>query len=138
MVRDYRLTGRRRLAGFDPMILEEIVHMTRGRGDPVGILMAAGLVRDEAPWLYELALDVYRALRSGDRAGIQREISGLRHLAELMMRGPFVAELAGGRREVQMLWMEFPRMLEEVLRRSVEEKRPPPRRRTPRAPAEQK
>lgn len=28
---------------------------------PIIVLMAAGLVRDELPWLYELAVDAYRA-----------------------------------------------------------------------------
>ena len=28
--------------------------------------MAASIVRDDAPWLYELAMEVYRAVKLGD------------------------------------------------------------------------
>jgi hypothetical protein len=43
-----------------------------GRADPLQILVAASLVRDDAPWIYELATEVYRALNSGDRIEARR------------------------------------------------------------------
>ena len=36
---------------FHPLMLQELMHVTGDPADPVGILMAASLVRDEAPWL---------------------------------------------------------------------------------------
>jgi len=58
------LRGRKRRR-FHPMMFEDMMHMSEEPGDPVAILMAASLMRDDAPWLYELALEVYRAVKSG-------------------------------------------------------------------------
>ncbi len=40
---------KRRLRRFHPMMFEDILHMTGDPTDPVGILMGASLIRDEAP-----------------------------------------------------------------------------------------
>jgi hypothetical protein len=106
-----------------PMMLEEMVHMSGGPGDPVAILMAASLVREDAPWLYELAMEVYRAVKSGDAEAIEREVSRLRNFSEFTMRGPFMEEFGLGK-ESHIFLMEFPRMLEHMLRRTLEEKKP--------------
>lgn len=42
---------RRRMRRFHPMMFEELMHMSGEPGDPVAILMAASLVRDDMPWL---------------------------------------------------------------------------------------
>jgi hypothetical protein len=52
--------------------------------------MAASLVRDEAPWLYELAMEVYKAVKSGDPEAIEREVERLRRFSEYTMRSPFM------------------------------------------------
>ena len=92
-------------------------------GDPVGILMAASLVRDEAPWLYELAMEVYRAVKFGDPEAIEREMERLRHFSEFTMHGPFMEEFGFGGKESHMFLMEFPRMLDHMLRRRLEDKK---------------
>lgn len=110
---------RRRMHRFHPMMFEELMHM-RGDGDPVGILMAASVVRDELPWLYELAMEVYRAVRSGNIEAIEAEMARLRDFSEVMMHGPFMHEMGFGDKESHMFAMEFPRMMEHMLRRSLE------------------
>ena len=110
---------RRRIRRFHPMMLEEMMHMSGEPGDSVAILMAASLVRDDAPWLYELAMEVYRAVRTGDPETIEREISRLRNFSELAMRGPFMEEFGLGGKESHIFLMEFPRMLEHMLRRTL-------------------
>jgi hypothetical protein len=132
-VRVQETVGRRRYGRrrhFHPMMFEELAHMSGDPSDPVSILMAASFVRDDAPWLYELALEVYRAVKSGDREAIEHEMRRLRRFSELTMRGPFMEEFGLGDKESHILLMEFPRMLEHMLRRTLEEKKPPPRRRS--------
>jgi hypothetical protein len=85
--------------------------------------MAASLVRDDAPWLYELAMEVYRAVKSGDTDAIEREVARLRNFSEFTMRGAFMEEFGLGK-ESHMFFMEFPRMLEHMLRHTLEEKKP--------------
>ena len=113
---------RRRQRRFHPMMLEELMHMSGGPGDPTGILMAASMVRDEAPWLYELAMEVYRAAKSGEPEAINREMKRLQHFSEFAMRGPFMEELGVSGRESHMFFMEFPRMLQHVLSRALQDK----------------
>jgi len=128
---------RRRMRHFHPMMFEEMMHMSGDPGDPVGILMAASIVRDDAPWLYELAMEVYRAVKSGDTDAIEREVSRLRNFSEFTMRGPWMEELGFVGKESHMFFMEFPRMLEHMLRRTLDEKKPHKTRRTPRTQSEQ-
>lgn len=112
--------GRKRRR-FHPMMFEEMMHMSGEPGDPVVILMAASLMRDDAPWLYELAMEVYRAVKSGDPECIEREMKRLRRFSETMIRGPWMMDF--GDKESDMMAMEFPRMMEHVLRRTLEGRR---------------
>jgi hypothetical protein len=109
---------RRRIRRFHPMMFEEMMHMAPG--DPVAILMAASLLRDDAPWLYEVAMEVYRAVKTGDTEMIEQEIARLRNFSDFAMR-PFIEEFGLGGKESHMFLMEFPRMLEHMLRRTLQE-----------------
>ncbi len=120
LAEDVGLVRRRRTRRFHPMMFEEIAHMAGEPGDPVSILFAASMVREDAPWLYELAMEVYRAVKSGDRETIEREIARLRRFSDVSMRGPWM-EFSD--RESQMMAMEFPRMLDHLLMRTLEQGR---------------
>jgi hypothetical protein len=123
---------RRRLRRFHPMMFEELMHISGEPGDPVAILMAASMVRDEMPWLYELAMEVYRAVKAGNAESIEREMSRLRRFSEVMLRGPFMEEFVSVSKESHMMAMEFPRMLEHILMRTLERRKAhPPLRRKP-------
>ena len=111
------------------MMIEDMLHMVGDPGDPVAILMAASMIRDDVPWLYELAMEVYRAAKSEDPAAIKQEVMRLRRFSEFVMRGPFMEELGNGSEEIYMFCKEFPRMLEHMLQRTVENKKPLLRRR---------
>jgi len=110
---------RRKMRRLHPMMFEEMMHMAGEPSDPVGILMAASLVREDAPWLYELAMEVYRAVKSGDHEAIQREMKRLQRFSEFIMHGPFMEEFGFGGRENSMFFMEFPRMLQHMLSRTL-------------------
>jgi hypothetical protein len=111
---------RRRRMRFHPMMFEELMQMSGEPSDPVAILMAASIVRDDMPWLYELAMEVYRAVKSGETESIERELERFRRLSKLMMHGGIMEEFGFARKEHHMIAMEFPRMLENMLRRSLE------------------
>jgi hypothetical protein len=74
-------------------------------------------------------MEVYRAVKSGDPEAIEREVSRLRHFSEFSMRGPWMEELGFGGKESDMFFMEFPRMLEHMLRRTLKDKKPQKERR---------
>ncbi len=106
---------RRRPRRFHPIMIEEIMHMSGEPGDPVGILMAASSFRDDVPWLYELTMEVYRAVKLGDEKAIRTELKRLRHFTDFAVRGPFLDEFGLSGRDAQTYLMEFPRMLEQML-----------------------
>lgn len=113
---------RRRKRRFHPMMLDQLMSM--GEGDPIGILVAASMVRDDAPWLYELVMEVYRVAKSGDRRAFERELQRLQQFSELLMRSPFIEDL-GFDKETTFLYHELPAILEHWLMRPLlREKKP--------------
>ena len=111
--------------------------MTGEPDDPIGLLMMASAVREEMPWFYEIAVEGYHAIKAGDSAAVEKEIKRLRRISESVMRGPMREELGLLGKEAHMLFMELPHMMERMLSRCLEAKKPTPhRRKTPMASAE--
>ena len=125
---------RRRFRRFHPMMFEEMMHMGGDPSDPIGILLAASMVREDMPWFYEIAVEAYHAIKTGDTETAEREIQRLGHFTERFMHGPFMEEFGG--KDMHMLMMEFPRMFDHMLRRCIEAKKSVPRRRGLKAPSE--
>jgi hypothetical protein len=130
---------RRRFRRFHPMMFEEMMHMGGESGDPIGILLAASMVREDMPWLYELAVEAYHAIKAGDTEAAEKEIRRLSRFTERFMHGPFMdgpfMDEFGGK-EAHMFMMEFPHMFERMLRHCVETKKPTTRRRGVKTPSE--
>ena len=78
---------------------------------------------------YELAMEVYRAVKSGGAAEIEREMAWLERFSELRFHGSFMEEFGFGGKDIHILAVEFPRMLQHLLGRMLEEKKPRPSRR---------
>ena len=79
---------RRRL---HPEMMMDFAHRFSERGDdPVQILMAASMVREDFPWVYELALDAYRAIQAGDSIKAKKTYSRFRDAIKQLSRGPFL------------------------------------------------
>jgi len=129
---------RRPMRRLHPMMFEDLMHMSGDPGDPVAILMAASVVRDDMPWLYELAMEVYRAVKAENNEAIEREMKRLRRFSRVMMHLPFMEEFGGGSKESHMFAMEFPRVLEHILTRTLEMRkaRSPRRRKSQKSHAE--
>jgi len=111
---DLRLRRKRR--PFHPMVLEEISASMSEEGDgPVALLMLAGVVRDELPWLYELIVEVAREIREGNPTAAHRAADRLQRATKMLRRGPLSEDL--GMRDAHHLVMELPRILEHTLAR---------------------
>jgi hypothetical protein len=108
---DYR-RGRRAL---HPMMLEELLHLFEHIGDPIGIVLAAGLIRDDSPWFYEIAMEAYRAIKSRKPALIKAELNRIRKLSESKAIMLISDEFGYRNIETNLMTREFPRFLEHVL-----------------------
>jgi hypothetical protein len=100
---------------INSMFMHEAMHLvSQGPRDPVQLLLFAGSFRDDLPWFYELALDAYRGIMSGNRKIGQIALNRFRNALELLQKSPIVAELGLDRVSHMMMRSE----LIEVLRYS--------------------
>lgn len=106
---------RRKMRRFHPMMFEDMLHMSGKPGDPVGVLMAASMVREDSPWLYEVAMESYRAIKSGKPDLIKAEINRVRRFYESKMFMILSEEYGYMDKESHMMTREFPRLLEHAL-----------------------
>ena len=57
----------RRARRFHPMMIQEMAEMiSPDPENPAGLLVIASVFRDDLPWIYELIVDVYHTIRTGD------------------------------------------------------------------------
>jgi hypothetical protein len=98
---------KRRPRRIDFKMIDEMSRsFSRRTGEPIGILLIASSLRDEFPWLYELGMEAYRAIkakpgRTPEALKIFREaIDYIRHGHFLEMLEPLDAETADWLREL--------------------------------------
>ncbi len=109
---------RRRLRELSPMMIDAVSHMVSEDGDdPVSLLMLAGLLKEDLPWLHEVLLEAYREIRVGDPKLRQLAIERLRRLLRNLRRNDFMMEFGDHSKEAHMFLMELPRMIDRLLHR---------------------
>lgn len=88
--------GRMRRGRATMMMMHELPHVIGDHpGDPTGLLVVAGIVREEAPWLYELAVEAYRVAKSGKPEQTRAAMKRLRRAVDFTLRGPISPEEFG-------------------------------------------
>jgi hypothetical protein len=104
------------LRRLHPMMIDEMAHMiSRRTGDPIGILIIAGMVRDDFPWLYEIGLEAYRRAKSGNLERAREALRTFRDAAEATVHGPFMEEMGMGSKEAHMMLRELPMVIEHYM-----------------------
>lgn len=129
-IEDYggtRLLGLRR-GRFHPMMLRELLHMGPSMGSrsssAFGVLVIASLFRDSMPWVHELGMEVYRAVRKGDEAETQEAVREFLQAIEFARHGPLSRELFSGSKEMYMLMQDIDPLLDRVFSMIEAERRP--------------
>jgi hypothetical protein len=83
-----KFTVKRRRNRMHPgMLMEMARHISSDGRDPIQILFAVSLLRDDAPWLYELGMETYRALKSSDYDEASKAHYKLSRAIEVMRHG---------------------------------------------------
>lgn len=118
--KDYRSV--KRIRRTHPMMLIEIAESFSEKDkDPVFILLFAGLIREEVPWLAEILVEAYREIRGGTPSQIFQSIARLRRVMKTIDRGhPAFRELFGEGKDSYMFAMEMPRIMDRALARYTE------------------
>jgi TIR domain len=115
---DMRSGPRKRLRNFHPAMLEEIMHGSFAKESKTfGWLLLISLLRDDAPWLYEVGMDVYRVMRSGDPKKLNEARREFHGVARALRYGhPVMRELFGPDDEHAFMTMRhLPTMADEYL-----------------------
>lgn len=73
------------LKRFNPDLLRNVCHKYTECGSVSAVVVAAGMVRDEFPWFYDLVLTYYRAAVSGDRRLASYVIKDIRAAVDVEM-----------------------------------------------------
>ncbi len=108
---------------FHPRIFDEMIHMSEmGSGNPLMILVFASFVRDDAPWLYEIAMDAYRAITSGTQKSAEQITRSIHLLQDFVRQTSMISERIDSEEE-HMLVMEGPRILENMVMRCLKNRR---------------
>ena len=111
--------GRRMSPGF----IEEFVHTAeRESDDSIAIVMVTSLFRDEFPWLYDVSVELYRAIESNE-PGSDKLFKRFLRLFDLSLRHPLFRDHHGsGRRRPEIeesMYVAF-RMFERLMERNRE------------------
>lgn len=117
------VSRRRKMRRIHPGTLEEIMHMSGPNAGPIGILIFASLVRDDAPLLYEVAIEAFRALTSGTQKAVDQIIRSVNMLGELPRSHMFEELGIIDSRETHMLMMEGPNILERMVMRCLKDRK---------------
>lgn len=123
---------KRRRMRYHPSMMHELMHRTsEGPRDPIQLLFVASLLKDDAPWIYEIALDAYRELRAGKRTEGQKALRRFLDSLEMLQRSPFYMESDYDHMSIKMIRSEFSDILDfdELLNNSSEPLQPRVRKR---------
>lgn len=104
----------KRTRSVDPYIIRELMHMLprKSASGPLSILIILSFYKDQFPWLYEVGMEAYRRASTGDWEGARAVIKDLKMMAEMSMKGPWLEELIGNKKEIYMLMEELPFLLD--------------------------
>jgi len=95
---------RRGLSRLHPFMLNEMGMMIgEGPGDPIALVIAASMFREDIPWLYELGMEAYRAVKAGKPEEAQSCLRRFLEAADLAAHGPYAERMGPDSRELLMM-----------------------------------
>ncbi len=116
-----RRMGGRRGRRFHPRMLEEVLFRLAGEtpdAEAAGWLIFISLMRDDAPWMYEAGLDVYRALQSASNVELAAAKKRFIILTEMLRHHrDLMHEFSDGDEESFMFMRHLPEMADHFLTR---------------------
>ena len=121
-----RPVRRRRLPPFHPMMIQDVMAALGNRlpDAAVGVLMTATPFRDELPWIYELGVEAYRALKSGDGKRSRDALRVFQRAIEFIVQGPLVEEFGLRDRESDIMLASLPHFIDHITKRLRRPARP--------------
>lgn len=109
---------RRKKIRLHPRMFEEMAFIASEMDDaPTALLLMAGFIREDYPWLAELLTESYREIRSGGPNEAERVFNRLRRSVKHLSRGGMMREVMGNSKEAMFMLEELPMFLDMTLHR---------------------
>lgn len=110
----------KRFRRFHPMMFEELLfHPALGKtpqGAAAAWLLFLSVFKDDVPWIYEIGLELYRALRSGDPKMISDARQEFSAVLDAATHGPFFHEMMRPEdEEVYFMIRHLPEMVDRFV-----------------------
>ena len=120
-IRDYKRKSRWQY----PMLIDEILQFSCNREDhPISLLVIAGLLRNDFPWLAEIFTESYREIRDGNAESAERVLFRLTRTIKTLMRGPLMEEMSGGSKDAFVFARDLPRLVDRAIRPMLKQAEP--------------
>ncbi|MCG6122046.1 MAG: toll/interleukin-1 receptor domain-containing protein [Microvirga sp.] len=115
--------ARRRRMRLHPRMFDELFFVSRETGDaPTALLMMAGYLREDFPWLAEIFAESYREIRDGGPDVAEVILQRLQRSVKNLSRGGMMREMMGGSKEAIMMIEELPMLIDMTLHHLIERK----------------
>jgi hypothetical protein len=117
--------SRKRKMRFHPRMFEEFAYLSRETGDaPAALLLMAGSLKEDAPWLTELLTESYREIRDGGPEAAERVLLRLQRTTNQFMRGKMMPEMFGSSKDAMFMMEELSMFLDMTFHQLIERNRP--------------
>lgn len=118
---------RKRKMRFHPRMFEEFSYASREIGDaPTALLLMAGYLKEDFPWLTELLTESYREIRDGGTEVAEKVLHRLLRTTKNMSRGKMMHEMLGSSKDAIFMMEELPMFLDMTLHHMIERNNPMP------------
>ncbi|HDZ38211.1 MAG TPA: TIR domain-containing protein [Marinobacter sp.] len=115
------VSRRRKGRRVSPRMLDELFR--EYMPSPIAIVIFASVVREDAPWLCEVAMEAFRTLTSGTQKAVEQILQSVNMLPKFASGRSFEEFGLVYSEESHMLAMEGPRILEHMVMRCLDERK---------------
>lgn len=112
-----RVAGRS-LRRLHPKMFEEMLFRPSSSDQSqmaASLLMVLSLTKDDAPWIHEAGMAIYRAMASDDRSAVNAAHKQFQIMMEMMMHGPWRREFFRDDEESFMMARYLPEMIDRTV-----------------------
>lgn len=118
---------------YGPKMFEELIYRfsssSGGEGRGAALLVLLSFVKEDAPWLYEIGIQIYKAMLSSDRTAVMAAHRQFQMTMEFMLSGPMRREMLRDDEDSYLMVRYVPELIERSV---VEYLESVPRRSSPR------
>lgn len=116
----------RRYREFDPRLLDEMMHMVMdSREADFSLVVLAGFVRDQMPWLAEVLVEAHRELKTASPEEAREIGHQLHQMVMLFTRSKWADRMMMKSKRSHMLIMEIPMLLDRAMSLRLERRKVP-------------